>query len=95
MLAMLEPITFPKEMSLKPSTAACTLTNNSGAEVAKETTVRPMIIFESFSFKDSPTAALTKKSPPITNKPRPIKINSMLIYVVSVAKINKWPLLIL
>ena len=78
-LAILDPITFPKEMSLKPSMAAWTLTSNSGAEVAKETTVRPMIILESFNFKDNPTAALTKKSPPITNNPRPRKINKMLI----------------
>ena len=37
---MLDPITFPKAISGKPSMAAFTLTIISGAEVAKETTVR-------------------------------------------------------
>lgn len=44
--AMFEPITFPKDISEKPLSAACKLTKSSGAEVAKDTTVSPITIFE-------------------------------------------------
>ena len=43
-LAILDPMTFPKERSGKPSKAAFILTISSGAEVAKDTTVIPMTI---------------------------------------------------
>ena len=79
MFAMLDPITFPHEISLKPFTAACTLTSDSGADVAKETTVRPMTIFDSLSLNESPTEARTKNSPPTTNNNNPKNRNSTLI----------------
>jgi hypothetical protein len=78
-LAMFEPITFPREISLNPSRAACILTNNSGAEVAKETTVSPMIIFDNLSLKDKPIAARTKNSPPTTKSAKPAIIKTILI----------------
>ena len=56
---------------------------NSGAEVAKETTVKPTTTLEIFSFKDSATEAFRSQSPPKINstKPEIIKmkfINSFL-----------------
>ena len=69
--AILEPITLPKEISEKPSKAAFKLTINSGAEVAKETTVKPITILESLSLQDNPTEDLTKNSPPTTKKRNP------------------------
>jgi len=80
-LAILDPITFPKEISETPSKAACKLTSNSGAEVAKDTTVIPMTNLDSLSLKDKPTEALTKKSPPTTNKAKPIRTRNTLIYL--------------
>jgi hypothetical protein len=64
-----------------PDKAAFKLTNNSGAEVAKETTVIPITNFEKLSFKDKATEALTRKSPPITNKTKPKIKKGMLINI--------------
>ena len=74
MFAILDPMTFPKAISEKPPNAACKLTNNSGAEVANETTVNPMIIFEILNLKEMATEDLTKNSPPTTNNTNPIKM---------------------
>lgn len=81
-LAILEPITFPKEISEKPESAACRLTNNSGAEVAKETTVSPITILEILSLKDSATEERTKNSPPTTNNTKPTNKKTMLINTI-------------
>jgi len=59
--------------------AACTLTNHSGAEVAKETTVIPITIFDIFSLKDKAIDALTKKSPPTTKSTKSKITQSILI----------------
>ena len=74
-LAMLEPTTFPKAKSGKPSKAAFILTINSGAEVAKDTTVIPITIFGMASLSDKSTAAFNNQLPPtISNRsPRIIK----------------------
>ena len=69
--AMLDPITLPNEISEEPLNAACRLTNNSGAEVAKETTVKPITSLEIFNLKDSATEDLTKYSPPTTKRMNP------------------------
>ncbi len=79
-LAILDPITFPSAISETPSKAACKLTNNSGAEVAKDTTVIPITSLEILSLKESPTDALTKKSPPTTNNAKPAITRNTLIY---------------
>ncbi|GAA0762694.1 hypothetical protein GCM10009433_23290 [Psychroflexus lacisalsi] len=71
MLAIFEPITFPSEISEKPDKAACKLTRSSGAEVANETTVRPMIIFDILNLNERATEDLTKNSPPITKRINP------------------------
>ena len=80
--AILLPITFPNEISLNPDNAAFKLTNNSGAEVAKETTVSPMTILDKCNLKESATEDLTKNSPPMTNKVSPKKMKSMLIIFI-------------
>ena len=77
MFAIFEPITFPKEISLKPLRAASILTNNSGADVAKETTVKPITIFDKRSLKDKATEERTKNSPPTTNSNKPRKTKSI------------------
>ncbi len=71
MFAMFEPITLPRAKSGDPFNAACKLTKSSGAEVANDTTVIPIISLDKFNLKDNPTEDLTKNSPPITNKIKP------------------------
>lgn len=65
-------------MSDKPLMAACTLTNNSGNEVANETTVIPITSFDNFSLKESATDERTKNSPPITKSEKPRITRKML-----------------
>jgi hypothetical protein len=55
----------------EPDKAALRLTNNSGADVANDTTVIPITIFDILNLNDSATDDLTKNSPPMTNKPNP------------------------
>ncbi|GAA0742067.1 hypothetical protein GCM10009431_13690 [Gaetbulibacter jejuensis] len=70
-MAIFEPITFPKEISEEPSKAACKLTNNSGAEVAKDTTVIPITSLDNFNLNESATDERTKNSPPTTKSNNP------------------------
>ena len=78
--AILEPTTFPKAISLLPANTACKLTNNSGAEVAKETTVIPTTKVEMRIRKDKATEPLTKNSPPKYSNVRPNKkVNAKII----------------
>ncbi len=63
-LAILDPITFPKVISSKDCKVDCILINNSGAEVAKETTVKPITNSEILNLNDNPTELLTSNSPP-------------------------------
>ena len=79
-LAILEPITLFMAIAGDPVNAAFKLTNNSGAEVAKLTTVIPMTIFEMFSLNDKATEDLTKNSPPTTNKIKPNMIQTKLMH---------------
>ena len=75
-LAMLEPTTLLKARSGKPSMADLTLTISSGAEVAKETTVIPIMILGILSRSESPTAALSNQCPPATRRANPRTMNS-------------------
>lgn len=68
-LAILEPTTLPKAKSGCPPSADWILTINSGAEVAKDTTVIPMTIFGIEKRKERATAERMSQSPPL------IKIN--------------------
>ena len=62
--AILEPTTFPKAISLLPANTACKLTNSSGAEVAKDTTVIPTTKVDIRIRKEKATEPLTNNSPP-------------------------------
>jgi hypothetical protein len=53
---------------------------SSGAEVAKETTVIPIIIFGIFKPKEIDTADFNSQFPPKINKIKPISIKKKLIF---------------
>ena len=78
-LAMLEPITLLKAKSGCPCNAAFKLTINSGADVAKETTVIPTTIFGICNLNENPMADFNNQFPPRINKKNPtiIKIKSI------------------
>ncbi len=78
-LAMLDPITLLIAMDEDPLNAAFKLTQSSGKEVAKETTVKPTTILEMLSLNDNATEARTKNSPPITNNTNPSSIKTISI----------------
>ena len=72
MLAMLLPTILPTVISLAPWSAAVRHTTNSGEEVPKATTVRPIItglMPRSFANRDAP---LTSNSPPAIRPVIPI-----------------------
>lgn len=79
-LAILDPTTFPKAKSGEPSKAALILTISSGADVAKETTVKPITTLDTLSRKESATADFKSQLPPKINKvsPNAIKIKSCI-----------------
>jgi hypothetical protein len=58
MLAILDPKTLPIAKFENPSSVAFKLTINSGADVAKETIVIPMIIFGTENFREISTEDL-------------------------------------
>ena len=60
-LAMLDPITLLIAMDEDPLNAAFKLTQSSGKEVAKETTVKPTTILEMLSLNDNATEARHQK----------------------------------
>ena len=77
-LAMLDPITFPSAISLLPFKAATTLTNSSGALVAKATKVKPITTFDTRSFNATPTLPRTRNSPPSSKSRKPpIRYNAV------------------
>jgi len=63
-LKILLPIILPNAASLYPFTEDIMFTNNSGVEVPKATTVRPMARFEILNFFATDEDPLTKKSAP-------------------------------
>ena len=65
----------------EPDRAACKLTNNSGAEVANDTTVIPIIILDILNLNDSATEERTKNSPPTTNNINPRITQSKLMKI--------------
>ena len=72
-LAIFEPITFPKIISYFWLLIASRLMKSSGAEVAKDTTVKPIINEGTLNFFEILVELLTRKSPPVNSKERPIK----------------------
>ena len=87
-LAILEPTTLLMAIAGDPDKAAFKLTNNSGADVAKETTVIPITIFEIESLKDKATEDFTKKSPPIIRETKPKIKKAILIINYFVRRYN-------
>ena len=81
--AMLEPMTFPIAMPALPITAAFKLTNSSGAEVPKETTVIPIKNGETFSFLAKAVELFTNISPPINRNIIPIIRNKTTMNYIS------------
>ena len=71
MLAILDPIIFPNEISGCPESAASKLIKSSGAEVANQTTVIPTTKVEILSRSAKETEPFTKNSPPMVNKDKP------------------------
>ena len=71
---MFEPTTFPNARSGYPAKAERTLTMSSGSEVAKETTVIPIINFGMANRFEVPTAARNNHSPPTTSPTSPATI---------------------
>ena len=72
--AILEPNTLPIAKFGKPSRVAFRLTINSGADVANETTVIPIIIFGMDNFREISTDDFVNKSPPLERSIIPNKI---------------------
>ena len=68
---MLEPMTLFIAIAGDPFKAAFKLTKSSGADVANDTTVIPMIILESFNRNERATEERTKYSPPTTRSINP------------------------
>ena len=71
MLAILDPITLEKTISLLPDKRALKLTKSSGQDVAKETTVKPTTNFEIRAFDAILTEPSTNNSPPKYRRKRP------------------------
>lgn len=70
-LKLLLPSTLPKAASVYPFEADIRLTNNSGADVPKETIVRPMARLEILYFFAIEEDPLTRKSAPLTRITNP------------------------
>ena len=78
-LKILDPITFPREISLLPLKAAVMLTAASGALVPRETSVSPITmdgIFNAFAMEEEPS---TKKSAPLISRTKPANNNKYSI----------------
>jgi hypothetical protein len=69
--AIFDPIALPNAILLLPSNTALRLTNSSGAEVAKDTTVIPTTKVDIFIIRAKDTDPLTRNSPPKNNKTKP------------------------
>ena len=81
-LAIFDPITLLIAISGEPLRTAFKLTKSSGIEVAKETTVSPITIFDRFNLNERLTDARTRKSPPITRRTKPKSIKTISIEII-------------
>ena len=73
---MFEPNTFPTASPPDPSSAAAMLTDNSGEEVPRATTVAPTIRGEMPNANDSRAAALTSSQPPARSTASPAAVSA-------------------
>ena len=72
-LEILLPSTLPMAISVLPLALATILTNSSGVEVPKATTVRPMTRSEMLNLLAIEEAPSTRKSAPLINRTNPSK----------------------
>lgn len=75
MLATLEPMIFPSTRPPAPELIAEIEVNNSGAEVATDTIVRPTITGGTPSSLANTEQLSERKSPPLVKKNRPIIVD--------------------
>ncbi len=68
----MDPVTFPRAISLLSFNAAVTLTASSGREVPRATIVSPITMDGIPSFLAISEAPSTKKSAPLTSRAKPI-----------------------
>jgi hypothetical protein len=73
-LAIFDPITLPTAKFENPFRVAFRLTISSGADVANETTVIPIIILGTENFNDKSTEDFVSTSPPCDRRIIPNKI---------------------
>ena len=73
-LAIFDPITLPIAKFENPFKVAFKLTISSGADVANETTVIPIIILGTENFNDKSTEDFVSTSPPWERRTIPNKI---------------------
>jgi len=73
-LAIFDPITLPIAKFENPFKVAFKLTISSGADVANETTVIPIIILGTKNFNDKSTEDFVSTSPPCDRRIIPNKI---------------------
>ena len=71
MFAIFDPITLLIAIAGELLKAAFILTINSGAEVAKETTVMPITILDKANFNDNATEDFISQSPPFIKRKKP------------------------
>ena len=81
MLAILEPITFPTEISGEFLITASIDTKSSQSEVPNPTTINPMKNSETFSFFPIAIELEIKMSAPLTRRNRPKVSNIMLMSI--------------
>ena len=74
--AILDPTTLEIAKSAEPFNADFKLIINSGAEVAKETTVIPIKIFGISNFNEIETAAFSRRFPPTIKTTKPENNNT-------------------
>jgi hypothetical protein len=82
---MLEPTTFPSARSGYPAKAERTLTISSGREVAKDTTVIPIINLGMANLFEVPTAARNNHSPPTMSPTSPA-----IIFTISIPMLRRY-----
>ena len=100
-LKILEPITFPMDISVCWDIAALMVTANSGADVPKATTVSPIIKSDTFRVCAISEAESTNQSAPFQSMiiEKITRIQSRIIYVsmspnnviLQVRKLQKFP----
>ena len=85
--AILDPIMLLIAIEGESFIAAFKLTKSSGVDVAKATTVIPIINFDILNLREIAIEVLTINSPPITSNKNPKKIYITFIYLIIILKL--------